>query len=69
MLKLYLKLCIKQNREEDLKLTPKQMLQRLPIAIAQVKAGHNSKKLLNEIRQIVYSLYQSKKLLKKYIIT
>ena len=45
------------------------MLQRLPIAIAQVKAGHNSKKSLNEIRQIVYSLYQSKKLLKKYIIT
>ena len=44
------------------------MLQRLPIAIAQVKAGHNSKKLLNEIRQIVYSLYQSKKLLKEYII-
>ena len=41
-------------------LTPKQMLQRLPIALAQVKAGNNSKSLLNEIRQIVYSLYQSK---------
>ena len=41
-------------------LTPKQMLQRLPIAIAQVKAGNNSESLLNEIRQIVYSLYQSK---------
>ena len=51
------------------KLTPKQMLQRLPIALAQVKAGNNSKKILNEIRQIVYSLYQSKQLLKKYIIT
>ena len=37
------------------------MLQRLPIALEQVKAGSNSKKLLNEIRQIVYSLYQSKK--------
>ena len=42
-------------------LTPKQMLQRLPIALAQVKAGNNSESLLNEIRQIVYSLYQSKK--------
>ena len=39
-------------------LTLKQMLQRLPIAMAQVKAGNNSKKLLNEIRQILYSLYQ-----------
>ena len=46
-------------------LTPKQMLQRLPIALAQVKAGNNSEKLLNEIRQIVYSLYQSKKITKK----
>ena len=42
-------------------LTPKQMLQRLPIALAQIKAGNNSKSLLNEIRQIVYSSYQSKK--------
>ena len=40
-------------------LTLKQMLQRLPIALAQVKAGNNSESLLNEIRQIVYSLYQS----------
>ena len=37
-------------------LTPKQMLQRLPIALAQVKVGNNSESLLNEIRQIVYSL-------------
>ena len=37
--------------------TAKQMLQRLPIALAQVKAGNNSENLLNEIRQIVYSLY------------
>ena len=36
------------------------MLQRLPIALAQVKAGNNSEGLLNEIRQIVYSSYQSK---------
>ena len=42
-------------------LTPKQMLQRLPIALAQVKTGNISESLLNEIRQIVYSLYQSKK--------
>ena len=47
--------------------TPKQMLQRLPIAPAQIKAGNSSKTLLNEVRQIVYSLHQSKKLLKKYI--
>ena len=41
------------------------MLQRLPIALAQVKASNNSKSLLNEIRQIVYSLYQSKQITKK----
>ena len=41
-------------------LTPKQLLQRLPIALAQGKADNNSKNLLNEIREIVYSLYQSK---------
>ena len=46
-------------------LTPKQMLQRLPIALAQVKAGTNSENLLNKIRQIVYSLYQSKQIIKK----
>ena len=40
-------------------LTPKQMLQRLPIALAQIKAGNNLESLLSEIRQIVYSLYQS----------
>ena len=46
-------------------LTPKQMLQRLPIALEQVKAGNNSESLLNEIKQIVYSLYQSKQITKK----
>ena len=46
-------------------LTPKQMLQRLQIALAQVKVGNNSESLLNETRQIVYSLYQSKKITKK----
>ena len=46
-------------------LTPKQMLQILPIALAQIQAGNNSQSLLNEIRQIVYSLYQSKEITKK----
>ena len=46
-------------------LTPKQMLQRLSIALAQVKAGNNSESLLNEIRQIINSLYQSKQITKK----
>ena len=46
-------------------LTPKQMLQRLPIALTQIKAGNSSESLLNEIRQIVYSLYQSKEITKK----
>ena len=49
-------------------LTPKQMLQRLPIALAQVKAANTSENLLNEIRQIIYSVYWAKKLLKMYII-
>ena len=41
------------------------MLERLPIALAQVKAGNNSGNLLHEIRQIIYSLYQSKEITKK----
>ena len=50
-------------------LTPKQMLQRLPIALAQVKGGNNSEHLLNEISQTVYSLFQSKQITKQYTIT
>ena len=46
-------------------LTPNQMLKRLPIAFAQIKAGNNSEGLLKEIRQIVYSFYRSKKITKK----
>ena len=46
-------------------LIPKQMLQRLPIALVQLKADNNSENLLNEIRQIIYSLYQSKEITKK----
>ena len=45
-------------------LTPKQMLQRFSKSLAQVKAGNNSQSLLNEIRQIAYSLHQSKKITK-----
>ena len=46
-------------------LTAKQMLQRLPIALAQVKAGNSSESLLNKIRQIGYSFYKSKETTKK----
>ena len=46
-------------------LTPNQMLNRLPITLAQLKAGNNSEKLKNEIRQLLYSLYRSKKLTKQ----
>ena len=45
-------------------LTPDQMLSRLPITLARLKAGNNSQKLINEIRQLWYSLYRSKKLTK-----
>ena len=48
-------------------LTPNQMLSRLPISLAQLKEGNNSEKLENEIGQIFYSLYRSKKLYKKYL--
>ena len=59
---------VKASKGTGLKiLSPKQMLQRLPIALAQVEAGKISESLLNEIRQIVYSLYQSKQITKKSI--
>ena len=45
--------------------TPNQMLSRLPIFLAQLKAGNNSEKLKNEIRQLLYSLYRSIKLTKQ----
>ena len=47
------------------RLTPTQMLQRLPTALAQLKAGNTYENLLNEIRQIIYSLYQAKEIIKK----
>ena len=62
---------VSETRHEAIKgkglkiLTPKQMLQRLPIAISQAKAGNNWENLSNEIRQVVYSLYQSKEITKK----
>ena len=46
-------------------LTPNEMLSRLPISLAQLKAGNNSEKLKNEIRQLLYSLYRLKKLTKQ----
>ena len=57
---------MKEKQGRELKtLTPKQVLQRLPIAHSQVKADSTSKKLLNEIRKIIYSLYQAKEITKK----
>ena len=57
---------IQAAKGERLKiLTPKEMLQRLPISLAQVKAGSNSESLLNEIRQIVFYLFVSIKKTKK----
>ena len=57
---------VKEEEGTGLKiLTPNQMLKRLPIALAQIKAGNNSESLLNEIRQIVYSFYRSKEITKK----
>ena len=57
---------VKATKGTGLKiLTPKQMLQRLPIALAQVKAGNNLENLLNEIRQIINLLHQSKEITKK----
>ena len=46
-------------------LTPNQMLSRLPITLVQLNAGNNSEKLKNEIRQLLYSLYRPKKLIKQ----
>ena len=56
----------KKTQGKGLKIwTPKQMLQRLPIVLAHVKAGNTSENLLNEIRQIKYSLYRAKEITKK----
>ena len=59
----------KENREQQglglNVLTPNQMLSRLPITLAQLKARNNSEKLKNEIKQLLYSLYRSKRLTKQ----
>ena len=57
----------KQNQEGKGKkiLTPNQILSRLPISLAQLQAGNNSKKLKNETRQLLYSLYRSKHMTKQ----
>ena len=58
---------IQKQQSSGLKiLTPNQMLSRLPISLAQLKAGNNSEKLKNEIRQIWFSLYRSKKFTKQF---
>ena len=60
-------LCLNQLNQagQGLKiLTPNQMLSRLPITLSQLKDGNNSDKLKNEIRQLLYFLYRSKKLTK-----
>ena len=49
---------LKQPRRGLKILTPGQMLNRLPLSLAQLKAGNNSEKLKNEIRQLLYSLYR-----------
>ena len=57
---------LEQQKGERLKiLTPNQMLSRLLITLVQLKAGNNSEKLKNEIRQLLYSLYRPKKLTKQ----
>ena len=61
-----------QRREQERQglkiLTPQQMLSRLPISLAQLKAGNKSHELKTEIKQLLYSLYRSKKLCKQSII-
>ena len=57
---------LKATKGREIKiLTPQRMIQRLPIVLAQVKAGNNSENVLNKIIKIVYSLYQSNEITKK----
>ena len=66
IVKRFLKFNKQKQSGEGLKiLTPNQMLSRLPITLAQLKAGNNSEKLKNEIRQLLYSLYRSKNMTKQ----
>ena len=66
LLKKLLSLTKQKQQNLGLKiLTPNQILSRLPITLAQLKAGNNSEKFKNEIRELLYSLYRSKKLTKQ----
>ena len=66
IVKKILKLNKQKQEGQGLKiLTPDQMFSRLPTTLAQLKAANNSEKLKNEIRQLLYSLYRSKKLTKQ----
>ena len=66
IVKKILKFNKEKQKGQDLKvLTPSQIFSRLPISLAQLKAGNNPEKLKNEIRQILYSLYRSKNLSKQ----
>ena len=56
---------VKQSGQGLKILTPNQTLSTLPVTLAQLKAVNNSEKLKNEIRQLLYSLYRSKKLIKQ----
>ena len=65
ILQLSLRLNKKQNMEVSKSLTPKQTLQRSPIALALVKVGNTPEKLLNEVWQIIHSLYRAKEVTTK----
>ena len=59
---------IKTTQGKELKLsTTKQMVQRLPIALPQLEAGKTSENLLNEIRRIIYSLYEVEEIITKNV--
>ena len=64
---MILDFCLNERNQQGIALkilTSNQILSRLPVSLAQLKAGNNSEKLKNEIRQLLYSLYRSKKLTK-----
>ena len=66
MLKKILKYNKQNQQGQGIKiLTPNQMFSRLPVTLAQLKAGNNSEKLKNEIRKLLYSLYRSKSMTKQ----
>ena len=66
IVKKILKFNKEKQKGQGLKvLTPSQIFSRLPISLAQLKAGNNPEKLKNEIRQILYSLYRSKNMSKQ----